>query len=307
MPHFRFSRWSLLFCLLFASLLIGCERHKEKPLKVSLTRMEKPSSVSPVQQPQGIKIAVSGIISPVETFSLYKQLLDYMSRQLAMPVQFVQRSTYQEVNNLMRDNEIEAAFVCSGAYVDGHAQFGMQALVVPVVDGKTVYYSYIIVPKDSKAASLADLRGRRFAFTDHMSNTGKLAPTYMVRQLGANINSFFSSYIFTRSHDRSIDMVAHGLVDGAAVDSLIWGYISRKHPEITARTKIIGRSKPYGMPPFVVSREIDQGLKTKLRDILLNLDQNPTGRDILRQLAIDKFVPAVDSSYESIRQMSKLQ
>ncbi len=307
MNKYRFIKWLLLICLLFSSLIIGCERHRDEPIKVSLTKTEESTTVhtDDAGKPGTLKIAVSGIISPVETFSLYKELLDYISVKLAMPVEFVQRSTYAEVNNLVKDNKIDAAFVCSGAYVDGHVRFGMEALVAPVVNGESVYYSYIIVPRRSKAASLADLRGKRFAFTDPMSNTGKLAPTYMVKQLGADIDTFFDSYIFTHNHDRSIEMVAYGLVDGAAVDGLIWQYVNRKNPKLTRTTRIIAKSEPYGIPPFVVGNGMDHNLKINLRDLLLNMHRDPGGVKILKKLFIDKFIPADDRSYDSIRKMTR--
>jgi phosphonate transport system substrate-binding protein len=101
-------------------------------------------------------------------------------------------------------------------------------------------------------------------------------------------------------------MVAYGLVDGAAVDGLIWQYVNRKNPKLTSETKIIAQSEPYGIPPLVVSRKIDKALKIKLRDLMLNLHNDPKGAKILKEIFIDKFVPADDSSYNSIRKMCQL-
>ncbi len=300
-------QWTLFICLFFTLATIGCGRQKDVPIKISLAKKKTTvKTASTINKQKSIKIAVSGIISPVETFSLYKELLNYISIKLKIPVEFVQRPSYKEVNNLVMNNSIDAAFVCSGAYVDGHKRFGMEALAVPVVNGESVYYSYIIVPKNSKATSLNDLRGKRFAFTDPMSNTGKLAPTYMVQQLGSDIDTFFGSYIFTHSHDRSIELIAYNLVDGAAVDGLIWQYVNHKRPKITQETKIIAKSEPYGIPPFVVRKDLAPELKEKLRNLLLNLDKTNNGLNILQKLFIDKFIPANDQSYDSIRNMVKM-
>ncbi len=46
------------------------------------------------------------------------------------------------------------AFICGGPYVIGHDEFGLQLLVAPMVDGKPLYYSYIIVGKDSEIENL---------------------------------------------------------------------------------------------------------------------------------------------------------
>ena len=48
----------------------------------------------------------------------------------------------------------------------------------------TVYYSDLIVPAGSEAHTMADLRGHVFAFTDPISSSGRVYPTYLLQQLG---------------------------------------------------------------------------------------------------------------------------
>ena len=103
-----------------------------------------------------------------------------------------------------------------------------------------------------------DLRGKLFAFSDPLSNTGMLIPTYTLAKMGETPELFFRKYIFTYSHDNSIRSVAEKFVDGAAVDSLIWEYLNAKDPEWTAQTRIIYKSASCGIPPLVVSPEVDR-------------------------------------------------
>ncbi|MBI4826840.1 MAG: phosphate/phosphite/phosphonate ABC transporter substrate-binding protein [Nitrospirae bacterium] len=287
----------LCICLLFQ----GCTQ--EEAAKVTLKNGNGQSENG--EQKEALKIAVSAIISPKKTFIYYKDMLDYISKKLDMPVELVQRDTYAEVNDLVRNRKISAAFVCSGAYIDGKRDFGMELLVAPMAYGKLFYHSYIIVPRDSKAARLEDLKGRRFAFTDPMSNSGKLAPTYMIGKIGEKPESFFSDIIYTNSHDKSIEAVARGLVDAAAVDSLIWDYADATEPEFTSKTKIMIKSPPYGIPPVVIPAGMAPELKAKLRDILLNMHLDAEGRSILEKVKIDRFVRIDDSAYDSIREMQR--
>ena len=250
-----------------------------------------------------LKIAVSAMISPTETIVYYEDLLEYISKKTNHPIELVQRETYEEINDLVESQYLDAAFVCSGAYIDGREKFGMELLVAPVVKGKPVYYSYIIVPIDSGATSFEDLRGKKFAFTDEMSNSGKLSPTYMLALINETPDSFFSEYIFTYSHDKSIEAVAKGLVDGAAVDSLIWDYNSAKNPVYTNKTKIISKSQPYGIPPIVVHPDTNPDFKIELQNILLTMHEDPEGADILKQINIDKFTITNERVYDSIYEM----
>ncbi|MEK9150247.1 MAG: PhnD/SsuA/transferrin family substrate-binding protein, partial [Candidatus Desantisbacteria bacterium] len=171
----------------------------------------------PAKKEEAVRIAVSAMISPKNTLNYYNQILDYLGKNLGKEVILVQRKTYAEVNELLENGKLEAAFVCSGPYVSGKKAFGMELLVAPQVYGKTVYYSYIIVHKESSIKTFEKLQARSFAFTDPFSNTGKLVPTYELAKLGKTPESYFAKYIFTRSHDNSIEAVAEKLVDGAAV------------------------------------------------------------------------------------------
>ncbi len=179
----------------------------------------------------------------------------------------------------------------------------MELLVVPEVKGATVYYSYIIVPSNSEVENLEDLRGEVFAFTDPLSNSGRLAPTYMLKQIGETPDSFFDKYIFTFSHDNSIKAVTQKLVDGAAVDSLVYEYMIRNQPDVGVKTRIIHKSRPYGIPPVITHPALDPEIKARLRGLLLNMNQDEKGQEILNSLMIDRFVLGDDASYDTIRQM----
>jgi phosphonate transport system substrate-binding protein len=204
---------------------------------------------------------------------------------------------------MLRTGKLDAAFVCSGPYIDGKKNFGLELLVAPQAYGALVYYSYILVKRDSRFSSFEELRGRRFAFTDPLSNTGKLVPTYMLAKMNETPEKFFKEIIFTMSHDKSIKAVAQGVVDGAAVDSLIWEYLNATNPEFTSKTRILKKSQPYAVPPVVVPHNLDPGLKDKLKMALLNAHLDPKGRKILQKMKIDKFAEIDDRNYDSIREM----
>ncbi len=256
----------------------------------------------PASAPEPLKIAVGAIVSPAKSLVFYEEIFDYIGEKLHREVEMVQRKTYAEVNFLIKERLIDAAFVCSRPYVEGHREFGMELLCVPVCFGKTEYYSYLIVHKDSPIRKLEDLRGKVFAFSDPLSNSGMLVPTYILARMGETPEAFFKDYIFTYSHDNSIRSVAERFVDGAAVDSLIWDYENSKEPKWTVQTRIIYRSASYAIPPVVVSANIDRELKEKLRSAFLTMHEDPEGIKILKKVLIDRFTIIEDSAYDSIRE-----
>jgi phosphonate transport system substrate-binding protein len=243
------------------------------------------------------------MISPKDTFVYYRQLLDYIGSHLDRDVQLIQRKTYGEINELLGKGQIDLAFICSGPYVDGKEKYGFELLATPEVQKSHFYQSYLIVNQASQFQGLEDLRGQVFAFTDPDSNTGKLVPTYWISRMGEHPETFFSKTIYTYSHDNSILAVAKALVDGAAVDGLIWEYYQRKNPIFTSKTRIIRKSEPYGIPPIVASRFLAPDLKNRIRQVLFSMHRDPRGQNILNELMIDRFTPTRDEWYDSIRNM----
>lgn len=270
------------------------------------TSFIKLSDLRPIAAPPSntvvpLRVAIAAVISPKGTLESYQPLLDFLSDQLDRPIELVQRRTYAEVNDLIESGDVDLAFVCTSAYVDGHARFGMELLAAPQVDGGTVYYSVLIVPADSPARTMADLRGKVFAFTDPMSNTGRTYPTYLVRQLGQTPETFFARTFFTYSHDDAIRAVADGLADGAAVDSLVYDFAVVRDPALGRRTRVIHRSEPFGIPPVVVGPQVRPQLKAELQDVLLRMAEVEAGRRSLAAAGIERFVRIDDSAYDSAR------
>ncbi|MDF1592052.1 MAG: phosphate/phosphite/phosphonate ABC transporter substrate-binding protein [Desulfobacterales bacterium] len=252
-----------------------------------------------------LRVSVGAMISPKPTFVYYRQLLDYIGAKLGLEAQLVQRKTYEETNQLFAKGQIDLAFLCSGPYTTGKEKYGFEALAVPQIRGKPFYQSYLIVNKDSRFHTLEDLRGRAFAFTDPDSNTGRLVPIYWLLQMGERPESFFKNINYTYGHDNSILAVAKALVDGAAVDSLIWEYYNQRDPIHASKTRIIKRSEFFGSPPVVVSAALPVQQKEHIRKLLFTMHQDPKGKKILNELMIEQFVAPKDEWYDSIFRMKQ--
>jgi phosphonate transport system substrate-binding protein len=250
-----------------------------------------------------LRVAVAAVISPKGTVESYSDLINYLGEKTGRPIELVQRRTYMEVNDLLENGEVDLAFVCTSAYIAGQQDFGMELLAAPQVNGETVYRSYLVVPFSSPAHDMADLKGKVFAFTDPISLTGRAYPTALVQQLGATPEIFFSRTFFTYSHDEAIYAVANGLADGAGVDSLIYDYALARDPGLAEKVKIIHQSAPFGIPPVVVNPNLRPQIKADLQAILLEMVNDPVGRDALAAIGVEKFVTVDDSTYASVRSL----
>ncbi|MBW1748727.1 MAG: phosphate/phosphite/phosphonate ABC transporter substrate-binding protein [Deltaproteobacteria bacterium] len=276
----------------------GCSRDAGyTPIDFSNTiKTEKSKSLD--DKEHTLKVAVSAMVSPKETFSTYRDLIDYIGDHLNYKIQLIQRKTYGDINELFLKQQIDLAFICSGPYAVGKEKYGFEALAVPVIREKPFYQSYLIVNKNSSIEKIEDLRNGVFAMTDPASNTGAMVPLYWLAKMGEKPETFFKNVTYTYSHDNSILAVARSLVDGAAVDGIIWEYYNARNPLNTSQTRVIKKSIPFGSPPFVASKYLASEIKEKARDLLLNMHQDPKGRPILKELMIDRFVSPKDTWYQ---------
>ncbi len=285
--------------LLLLFLLAACSPGVKPAATVNLSDLSPLPTPALEQTP--LRVAVASVISPQGTVESYSLLLDYLSQKLERPVELVQRRTYLEVNDLIEQGGVDLAFVCTSAYIVGHEDFGMELLAAPQVNGETVYHAYLIVPANSPARDIADLRGKVFAFTDPISFTGRAYPTSLVEQLGTTPEAFFSRTFFTYSHDEAIYAVANGLADGASVDSLVYQYALGRDPALAKKVKVIHQSPPFGIPPVVVNPALRPQVKAELQSLLLDMAQDAEAQAALRAIGVERFVLISDEAYASVR------
>ncbi len=252
-----------------------------------------------------VKIGVSSMITPVDAVKYYQDIIDYIVEQIKRPVRMVNRRTYDEMDSLLDKGEIKIAFICSAPYVKNRAQFGVELLVGPVVNGKSVYHSYIIVHNDSPIKTFPELKGKVFAFTDPKSNTGKLYPTYLLKRMGFTPERFFKELLYSYSHNKSVEMVAKKIVDGAATESIVYEHMLKTGSPYARKTRVIKRSPPFGIPPVVVTRDIDPALRKQIRDAFLSMHRTTKGKAILDAMMIEGFAEVPDKNYDSIREMER--
>jgi phosphonate transport system substrate-binding protein len=285
-------RWRRVAGLLAAAALSACDRAPYRTVVIE-TRGPGAPSAAPADErlAPALRFSVASIESPRDTYSAYTRLLDRMGQMLQIPVELEQRRTYREVNDLLISGRIDAALLCTGGYLDleRRAPGAVEVVAVPVAFGEGSYSSVVIVPAASGAADLRDLAGKRFAYTDELSFSGRLWAERLLRDRGLDPERFFGNVAYTGSHDRSIHAVASGLVDGASVHGGVLAQLEERDPSLERRIRILHRSPPGGSMPIVVSKRLPVATRARLREVLLGLHRDPDAGASLRLLRFDRF------------------
>ncbi|AGA32639.1 Periplasmic binding protein-related protein [Thioalkalivibrio nitratireducens DSM 14787] len=233
-----------------------------------------------------------------------KRWRQYLERRLEAPVQFVQRASYREVTELVLHGELDVAWLCGYPYALNADR--LRLLAVPLVEGRPLYRSYILVwDEDLTSRSLTDLEGRIFAFSDPLSNSGHLFPQYVLSMLDLRPEEFFRRTFFTWSHRHVVEAVAVGLAQAGAVDGFVWEMLNRLHPEITRRTRVIERSPEFAFPPLVTSIHLAPDRYALLARVFLGMHADAQGRDLLTELGLSGFAKGDRSDYDEILFMAE--
>lgn len=293
-----------LTLMFLVAVLAACAPQSEIPVAgfINLDDLQ-PLPTSEGEHVQPLRVAIAAVISPQGTAESYAPLVDYLGERLKRPIEILQRRTYAEINELLRTGDVDLAFVCTSSYILGRREFGLELLVAPQVNGETTYRAKLIIPAESAARSIEDLRGKVFAFTDPNSFSGRIFPTFLLQQIGETPEEFFARTFFTYSHDDAIYAVANGAADGASVDSLILDYVLERDPSLVDRLRIINTSPPFGIPPVVVRPDINLQLRAELKAIFLGMDKTPDGLAALTSLGVDRFVEVTYEDYRSAEEV----
>jgi phosphonate transport system substrate-binding protein len=299
------SRGAAGFLAIAAVATLGCGSEPPRQ-RIQLTREADPSD--PVRSDgsnQVLRVGVASVLSPRSSLRHYRDLVEYLGERLGMRTEMVQRSSYAEMNELLRQRYCMVGMLCNYAYVRANRDFGARPLAAPQVGGEPTYRAYIIVRRDAPIRSLEDLAGRRFAYADPMCDAGWLFPRFLVLRSGRPEAEFFRAAVFTYDYENSIRAVAEGMMDAAGVESPLYDWLVAQKDPAALKTKVLVRSPLLGTPPVVVHPDLDAGLRERIRGFFLSLHEDERGRGMLAGMMVERFVEVDPKLYAPVSGMAK--
>jgi phosphonate transport system substrate-binding protein len=119
----------------------------------------------------------------------------------------------------------------------------IELLAAPVLrgaryGGRPVYFSNVILRRDSRFRTFADLRGARWAYNEPNSHSGFGVVRYHLARLG-EMSGYLGRVIKTGWHEGSIQLVAAGTADASAIDSQVLAVALREHPHLARWLRVI--------------------------------------------------------------------
>ncbi len=259
------------------------------------------AAVGVLAQSNVLRVSAIPDEAPTELQRKFTPLGDYLKKETGMDVVFTPVTDYAAVVEGLASNKIDMAWL--GGFTFVQARIRSNGGVVPIVQRAEdeVFTSKFIVPLDSPAKTLADLKGKTFAFGAPSSTSGSLMPRYFLMQAGINPEKDFKTVAFSGAHDATVAFVAASRAEAGVLNASVWNKLVESKNPNAAKVRVLATTPTYFDYNWTVRAGLDPALQKKLTDAFLRLDPaKPADREIMALQRASKFIPTQSSNYDGI-------
>ena len=189
-------------------------------------------------------------------------LAKYVEKKLAIPTSCVAEIPWQERERLFDQGAIQVLWLCGLPYVRKaqFKDFAIELLAVPIPLGsryraEPIYFSDVVVKRESRFRSFHDLRGSSWAYNEPMSHSGFNVVRAYLAGFGYK-QGFFREIVESGSHTASIEMILDDQVEASAVDTTVLDWVIDHRPEVGTQIRVIETIGPSPIPPWVASTQL---------------------------------------------------
>lgn len=233
--------------------------------------------------------------SATELAKRWVPIIQYISEQSGVPLQFQTAKDLQTAQQEMRAGIYDIAFINAYYYAAYSRNPGYKVFAQ---EKDTKFVGILVTRKDSPYRSVEDLDGKRIAFASPTAVTSMLAFTHLRDK---NIN-FSPEYVV--SMDSVYRSVAKGLHPAGSGEMGTFGGID---PGIRDQLRVLWAAEP--MPPFTFSAHprVAKSDVKKIQKAMIEMGDNPRGAELLKAINITGIAPAQDSDYDAVRKLKLLE
>lgn len=280
---------------------------------VFLTACNKPGTsenFSPKETGQYGKTLLIGLIPEQNIFKQierYEPLARYLSGKTGADIQIKILPRYGNIISNFMSSNLDGAFFGSFTFSLASARLGLVLLARPEgLDGISTYHGLIFVRKDSHIKNARDMKGKRFAFVDKATTAGYLLPLeYFKENHIYNYKDYFKETYFTGTHDDAIYDVLAGKADIGAAKNTVYDRMADSDRRVTDELSILARSPEVPENALAVRKDLDPDLRDKLKTALLTMQDDPRGREVLKDFGAARFIETKESDYEPVFRYAK--
>jgi len=227
-------------------------------------------------------------------------LKNYLSQHLGGPVNLIIPTNYNATVEALGNGSLDFAYLGGLTYVKARKQYGVIPLVQRTSD---MEFHSLFITGNPQIKTLADLKGKMFAFGDINSTSGHLMPYLELKQAGIDVEKDFK-YRYSGSHPATAKAVESGAVDAGSMDESVYNAMIAEGKLDKSKVHVFYTSKPFLDYVWVARKDVSKADQEKFAKAFTDLQE---GKDeqILGILRGKKFVQASDDRYETLRKVAE--
>ncbi|TCS64282.1 phosphate/phosphite/phosphonate ABC transporter substrate-binding protein [Varunaivibrio sulfuroxidans] len=253
-----------------------------------------------------VRFAVEPYESSAHLMPVYKNLGKLIGEKIGCTVKVLITTNYTAEIEAMRNNKLEIAQFGPLGYVLAHQVAGAEAVATfATPDGKpSTYTASIVTWPGSGIASLDDVRGKSFAFSDAASTSGHLFPAYGLSTNGIDPDHGVKA-IYAGSHTSSYEALRHHKVKAGELNSEQIESAKQANEYKDGDFITLWKSDPIPTDPITVRGNLPAAFKARVSKVLANLDLSVLSEADRKVLVANgsHLVPATDHTYDLIRSL----
>ncbi len=254
---------------------------------------DPPTDPAQFVDPPVIRFAFIEQADTAKQAKAWKPFLDYLSKTTGKPVEYQTIVGEDELLNAMRDGKLDVAGFNTGTVPTAVNLCGFTPVcAVPTATGSALTRTQIIVPADSPVKSAADLKGHELTLTEQRSNSGFKAPLVLLHSDFGIAPLTDVSLRFSGSHEASIEGIASGTYEAAAVAADMLDRETAAGKIKPDQYRVIYSSEPFPTAGLGYVYNLKPELAAQIKGALLSFDWKGTPlEDIFSGAKETTFVP----------------
>ena len=242
--------------------------------------------------------------APTELLRKFKPLGAYLEQQTGMKVEFVPVADYPAVVEALATDRLDMAWLGGFTFVQVNLKTGN---AIPLAQREQdAQFTSKFITSDPNVKSLADLKGKTFAFGSISSTSGSLMPRYFMLQDNIKPETWFSRVAYSGAHDATAAWVQAGKVDAGVLNASVWDKLVNSGKVDTSKVKVFATTPAYFDYNWTVRGTLDPALAEKLKQAFLALDPaNPAHKAILDLQAASRFIATKPENYKGIEDAAR--
>jgi len=234
----------------------------------------------------------------------YKPLIDHVSSRIGVPVEMAITTSYAALVEAQRAHQVVVGYHGALSFLFAEQQFGAIPIMVDSQDGANPakYNSLLLAGRESPVKTMADVRGKDFAFVDPASTSGNLFPRVMLLQEGIDPEKDIKGR-YAGNHQNAILAIAKGQVPCGASNNLSTDSAVSRGVISPDELVVLKVSDDIPNGPFTVHPELDPRAIQKIQEVFGEF------RDLAALKAMElagPMVPVDPSKYNFVREAAKV-